>query len=71
MSKALCRRIEALEKKTGRSGQQVHAIPWRCGEETEEEAEGRYVSLNPGAEIGPEDLCVFIKKYSASDILEV
>jgi hypothetical protein len=71
MSKALSRRIRELEKKTGRSSQQVHAIPWRCGEESEEEAEDRYLSLNPGVEVGPEDLCVLIKKYSASDILEV
>ena len=55
-------RIRKIEENLGYRNPKVHAIPWREHQESEQQAEERYLSKNPGNKIHPGDIRVFIRK---------
>lgn len=51
--------------KTHRYGRsQFHVIPWWEEKESEAEAERRYLASNPGIQIMPEDLRIFLRQWN-------
>ena len=58
----LLSRVRKLEAQAGRTVPQVHAVIWKVGRETEEQAKERYMAESPANEIIDGDLLVFVRE---------